>query len=232
MAHGRQIVIPLVMSAALVLGGAGLAAAAPATPPAGRVVQQIASVEGVTPQVLRQDLQQGQTLLQIANGTYADANTLATALLAPVKTKLDAAVSAGKITAAREELAYTTLLARTTVLVVTPHPLPAIRRALAGRLHAGWNRLVQEVAGACTTTPGALTKILRAGGTSVLAACQTTNAAMTETQLTSVIYAPIKARMDRAVTNGKLTAAQEQDLAATIQQVIGTALTTALPAHS
>jgi hypothetical protein len=226
------MVMSLLMSGAMVLGASGTSLAAPATPKVGRIVQQIATVEGVTPQVLRQDLRQGQTLLQIANGKYADANALATALLTPVKTKFDAAVSAGKITTAREDLTYTTLLARTTVLVVTPHPLQAIRHALAGRIRAGWSRMVQEVAGACTTTPSALTKILRAGGTSVLAACQITNAPMTEAQLTSVIYAPIKARLDKMVTKGRLTAAQEQDLGATIQQEIGNALTAVLPAHS
>jgi hypothetical protein len=47
------------------LPGAQLTAAA-------RVLHYVAAVEGVTPQVMSQDLQQGMTLLRIANGKYAD----------------------------------------------------------------------------------------------------------------------------------------------------------------
>ena len=88
--------------------GAHTASAAPRPRPVVRVVTEaqvlrsVALVEGVTPQVLTADLQQGMTLLQIANGKYADAADLATSLLAPTKARLDTAVTAGAISEAQE----------------------------------------------------------------------------------------------------------------------------------
>lgn len=223
------------MSAAMVLGAGGASMAAPATAarPAGRLVQQIASVEGVTPQVLRQDLQQGQTLLQIANGKYTDANALATALLAPMKAKLDAEVSAGKLTAARENSMYGKLLSRVTTLVTTPHPVLAFQRAMGRHFfRVSPRQIVRDVAQTCNTTTTALTTALHKGDTSVLAACQATNPAATEAQLTTIIFAPIQSRLNKQVTSGKLTQTREQTMAATIQARIAKMLTATRPAKS
>src|SRR5260370_34298532 len=70
----------------------------------------IASVEGVSTTVLQQDLQAGQTLLQIAGSKYSSASDLATALVAPFKMKLDRVVAAGKLTADQESQQYAALL--------------------------------------------------------------------------------------------------------------------------
>ncbi len=85
-------------------------------------VATVASVVGVTPQALQQDLAAGQTLVQIAGGRFASADDLATALLADAKAKLDHAVAAGALTSAQESAVYAQMHAAYVRLVSTPHP--------------------------------------------------------------------------------------------------------------
>src|SRR5260370_25597491 len=98
----------LVAAGLLGLSLAGSAFAARSSPSAprpaghGKFVDYIASVEGVTPAVLKHDLKQGETLLQIAGSKYASADDLATALLARLKTRLDTAVKNQRLTAGQE----------------------------------------------------------------------------------------------------------------------------------
>jgi hypothetical protein len=67
------------------------------------LLNQAATYLGITPQQLRSQLQSGQTLAQIANATSGkSASGLQSYLLSQLKTKLDAAVQAGKITADQE----------------------------------------------------------------------------------------------------------------------------------
>ena len=59
---------------------------------------------GITADVLKTDLQSGKTLAQVADATRGrSAAGLIHALVASEKSKLDAAVSAGKLTAAQEQ---------------------------------------------------------------------------------------------------------------------------------
>jgi hypothetical protein len=85
-------------------------------------LDDVATVLGVTPAVLQQDLQAGQTLLQIAGSKYSSAQDLATALLVNLKTKLDHVVAAGNLTAGQENQIYQAALTSTETLVTTPHP--------------------------------------------------------------------------------------------------------------
>jgi hypothetical protein len=71
----------------------------------------VTSYLGLTSDQVKDKLKAGQTLAQIANATpNKSADGLVTALVAPFKTKLDAAVAANTITSAQEA----TLLARLT----------------------------------------------------------------------------------------------------------------------
>ncbi len=66
-------------------------------------MNEAATYLGITPQQLRTQLQSGQTLTQIANATSGkSASGLQAYLLSQLKTKLDAAVSSGKLTATQE----------------------------------------------------------------------------------------------------------------------------------
>jgi hypothetical protein len=241
MYRSHRIIAPIIVGAALVLGSGAVAFAAPGTPAgtgtarsnhAGAALARIAAVEGVTPQVLQQDLTQGETLLQIAGTKYANANALAIALLAPQKARLDAAVTAGRTTASQETARYNALLTKMETLVVTPHP----RLAAAGSQGSfrgrsmGWGtkQVVQLVATTCNTTPAALTSLLHAGGTSVLAACQKTNSSATQAQLTALVFAPLQTKLNAAVAAGKITQTQAQQRATSEQLAIGKALTRTL----
>jgi hypothetical protein len=121
-------------------------------------------------------------------------------------------------------------------LVVTPHPKLAAAGSLGGfrGQSMGWNtrQIVQLVASACDTTPTALTSLLHAGGTSVLAACQKTSTSATQAQLTALIFAPLQTKLNAAVAAGKITAAQELQRATSEQLAIGKAITRTLPARA
>jgi len=236
----RRIVAPLVVSAAVVLSSGAVAFAAPGAGAsktrishAHGLLARVATVEGVTPKALRQDLKQGATLVSIAGSKYASAGDLAVALLAPEKTKLDQAVTAQHLTAAQETVKYTALLSKVTTLAATPHPLHGLRQSLSHHgMRLSTKKVVAEIAGTCSTTPTALTTLLRVGGTSVLAACQTTNSTLTQAQLTAVIFTPFQAKLDAAVTAGKLTQARAEQRGAQAQRAIGKALTKTLKAHT
>jgi hypothetical protein len=216
---------------------AGVAQAAPRSvvmtgaPLAAAGLRYVAQAEGVSVRVLVSDLRQGQTLLQIAGSKYSSAADLATALLARVKSRLDTAAGNGTISVAQESQIYAKRLSWMTVLVTTPHPLRSELKTAAQSLRGALAKARALVAGACTTTPSALTTVLRAGGTSVLAACRQTNPAETQAALTAVLFAPIQARLQNAEQSGLLTTTQEAKLGARVQTVIGKAITRTLPAR-
>ena len=229
----RRLTAAAALSAAIIASSAGVTHAATGTTtaravPAG-LVRQIAAAEGVTPQVLRQDLRQGKTLLQIAGTNYSSAGALATALLTPVKARLDKATGAGRAGAVQENLIYTRMLVRTTVLVEIPHPLAGLvrLRATGAGKHSG--AFVKQIAATCQTTSQAFQAALHVGGADVLAICQRTNPAVTQDSLTAAIYAPIKQGLDKAVAKGWLTTAAEADVEAQIQPMISAALTFTAP---
>lgn len=130
----------------------------------------VASVEGVTPDVLQQDLAAGQTLLQIAGNKYASAGDLATALLVNLKTKLGYAVTAGKLTSAQADAIYAQSHDAYTQLVVTPHPtFTSERRPEGDKGDAGANDTPasrRTAVGSDPSLPGATAVACVAGVTS------------------------------------------------------------------
>jgi hypothetical protein len=203
------------------------------------VTAYVASVVGVTPTVLQQDLQAGQTLLQIAGTRFPSADALATTLLAPLKSQLDKAVSANKLTPSREAAIYSALHARVAQLVVTPHPsLAALfgrahgarqggARPHIGRLGAG---LLTSLTTTCKTTTAGLRTAFQTGGMTILAICQTTNPSITQSALVNALSAPLQAKLDAAVAARKITAAQESAMLAAEKTFLTKLVTTPLPA--
>ena len=61
--------------------------------------QQVADILGMTPQDLRTELQAGKSLAQVAEAKGISRDTLKAKLLEAHKTRIDAAVAAGKLTA-------------------------------------------------------------------------------------------------------------------------------------
>jgi hypothetical protein len=190
-------------------------------------------------------------LLQIAQNAHSQyassAQTLATALLAPVKSQLDKAVSAHRITQAQEDQRYNALLSRVTRLVTTPHPQQLLgqfrgqtgpsngQHGAAGGPARGHGLLrlsavLAPVATACHTTPAALQTAIRAGGKSLLAICQSTNSSIQESDLVNAIINVVKTRLDAAVKAGYLSASQESKILAALTTRIETLITTPIPA--
>jgi hypothetical protein len=239
--HARMAAVLAAGLLGLSLAGSAFAAKSGQSGPQpaghGKVINYIASVEGVTPAVLKQDLKQGKTLLQIAGSKYASADALATALLAPLKTRLDTAVKNHRLTASQETTLYARLHTRVAKLVVTPHPLRQLRSALkggaaGGRLGHLKSKLFQTMATACGTTPAALRTAFQAGGKTPLAICQATKATVTQSSLVSALMSAIKTRIEaRAKALGlSLSQAQEQQILAGIQTGLNVWVTTPIPA--
>jgi len=100
---------------------------------------------GITPAALRADLQSGKTLAQVADGTSGkSASGLVDALVASEKSTLDAAVSAGKLTAAQEQTLLANVQQRVAALVNGTRPsLPGPGKGFGfgfGRGFGGGNR--------------------------------------------------------------------------------------------
>lgn len=198
------------------------------------VVAYVASVLGVTPAVLQADLKAGQTLLQIGSGKFSSADALATALLAPVKAKLDAATTDKKLSATGAGAMYAKAHAAVATLVVTPHP--ALGTILAGahgvRAHGAGaaSGLLSTLTIACNTNAATLKAAVAVGGKSLLQICQTTNPSATASGLVSALLNAMKSRLDKAVTAKKITTAQESATLTQVQAYLTTLVTTPIPA--
>ena len=86
---------------------------------AGDVVTKAIGIDRAT---LRQGLANGQTIAEIATANHVAPQTVIDALIAAAKTKLEAAVTNGKITSARAAKIEGRLPARVTKLVNNWHP--------------------------------------------------------------------------------------------------------------
>lgn len=204
----------------------------------------LAPIEGVSAAQLQQDLQAGETLLQIAGTAYSSSEGLATAILAPFKNKMDRAVAVGQLTADKVQQHY--IAARTSVetLVVTPHPLLATSNMYPQKDassappdggSAGPNVkaiVVTTLATACHTTLDALGAALQTGGKSVLAICEATDPGATVDSLTPTIISAATGQYDVAIQQGTATADQKRAALAILHDQIVAWLTTPITAQS
>ena len=117
--------------------------AMPLTPQAPRLgrggeLEVAADYLGISVDTLLSDLRSGKTLAQEAQAKGKTAADLAKALVADAKSKLDAAVKAGKLTQAQEDKITANLEQRVTDMVNGVHPaLPSVPRSRGG-MHHGW----------------------------------------------------------------------------------------------
>jgi UDP-N-acetylmuramate-alanine ligase len=145
---------------------------------------------------LATDLRSGQSLAQIANARGKSVSGLEAALVAAVKTKLDAAVSAGRLTAANERR----VLARVQRLVGR-----LVNAKLAARPEAK-ARLLGAAAAYIGVKPKALVAELKGKSLAQVAAAHGKTAA----GLKAALLAPFKARLDKAVAGGRISSADAQ----------------------
>jgi hypothetical protein len=157
------------------------------------------------------DLKAGQSLAQIATAQGKTADGLVTALLAPAKLRLDAAVAAGRLTSAQETAFLTRL--QTAVTTIVNHAAkprvthtPPVRVSTASILQPALAYLQLDLRG--------LIAQLRSGKTlAAVAVAQGKTAA----GLVDAVVASVKTQLDARVTAGKLTAAAETAFLATLQ---------------
>lgn len=169
-------------------------------------------------QTLFRNLKNGQSLAQIAVAQGKTADGLVNAVVAAAQTQLDAAVAAGKLSAAKEQALLTKLRTKLGALVTKSHgggsasrpsPVTTFLQPLLGYLQLDISTVLNEL-----RSGKSLAQIAVAHG-------------KTADGLTSVIVASAKAKLDAAVAAGKLTAAQEAALLAKLQTTAAALIATA-----
>jgi hypothetical protein len=157
-------------------------------------------------------LQSGQSLAQIAQTHGKTGDGLTQAVVAAAKTALDKQVTAGRLTAAKEQTILAALQTKVAVLVaktppvVTPHL----------RIPPAFGAFLQPVLAYLKLDAPAVVAQLASGKTlAQIAVAQGGTAA----GLTQAIVGSAKTQLDKAIAGGrlKLTAAQEQALLAKLQ---------------
>lgn len=154
-------------------------------------------------------LKAGQSLAQIATAHGKTADGLVTALLAPAKLRLDAAVAAGKLTQARETTMLSRLQTAVTNLVNRTAKAHAERR-----MHVRPAAILRPALTYLGLDLKAVVAQLRNGKTLAdVAVAQGKTAA----GLVDAIVGAVKTKLDARVAAGKLTAAQESSFLAALQ---------------
>jgi hypothetical protein len=142
---------------------------------------------------LRKDVRSGQTLAQIAQAKGKPISGLEAAMVAAVKAKLDAAVAAGKITAAREQVVLARVRKAVDRLVNAKlSPRPAARA-----------RLLSLAAKYLGIRPRALAAELKGKSLAQVAAAHGKTAAGLKTALLK----PFEARLHKALAAGRSSSA-------------------------
>ena len=211
----KGTLIVLSAALALLLGGGAVAltgadadAAAAKRPLRAGVLGAAAQYIGIDARQLRTELR-GRSLAQVATAHGKSVEGLQAAVVAAVKSRLDRAVAAGRITAAQAQQRLARLQANVARLVnhvwnIRSGPRAARQVALqAAARYLGLTRpqLRQQLPG------HSLAELARARGKSVEG-------------LQAAILAPAKARLDRGVAAGRITAAQRDQRVARLQALI------------
>ncbi len=153
------------------------------------------------------DLKAGKSLADIASSKGISKDTLISKLNASMKTRLDKAVSNGKLTAAKEKDILTKSQTRITKMV-EQKGLPKFggKHGMHGMRGGG---LMKDAASILKVDQKTLMSDLKAGKS--LADIASSKGISKDT-LISKLNASMKTRLDKAVSNGKMTAAQEKDM--------------------
>lgn len=158
------------------------------------------------------DLAAGKSLAQIAATQGKTADGLVTALLAPAKLKLDAAVAAGKLSSDRATSLYSKLQTAVSSLVNKALPAPK-----TPPVHVGLTSVLQPVLSYLKLDLPTLFSQLRSGKTLAQIAVAQGGTAQ---GLTDAIVASVQTQLDKQVSAGHITAAQETAFLATLKTTV------------
>ena len=175
----------------------------------GGVIHTMATYTGLTPAQVRADLASGKTLTAVVSGVPGKTvQGLESALTAALTTRLNARVTAGHLTSAREQQ----------VLAAFGKRLPAMMTRVwhvsaKGQVQRALGMALKVTSSYTGLTPAQLRADLASGKT--LTAVVSGVSGKTVQGLESALTAALTTRLNAAVTAGHLTAAREQqDLAA------------------
>jgi hypothetical protein len=175
---------------------------------------------GVGKATIVADLKAGQSLAQIATAQGKTGDGLVAALLAPAKLKLDAAVTTGKLTAARETTFLTRLQTALTALVNKASVLP--KPNAIGHVNVNPAAVLQATTQYLGLKLRDLVAQLRTGKTLAdVAVAQ----GKTSDGLTAAIVASVKTKLDAQVSAGRITQQQETTFLAQLQTSVTTFVT-------
>jgi lambda repressor-like predicted transcriptional regulator len=196
MLRSRKLVAALAAGALAAAVGVGAAAGAKKPHAPGLLLRAAAQYLQLDRATLAKDLRSGQTLAQLANARGKSVNGLEAAMVAAVRTKLDAAVSAGRLTSTREQQ----VLARVQDVVNR-----LVNAKLAPRPRAK-ARLLGVAAAYIGVKPKALVAELKGKSLAQVATAHGKTAAGLKTALLQ----PFKARLDKAVAAGRVSSGDAQ----------------------
>ena len=190
--------IAAVIAAGALAGGIGVGAATGAKRhhAPGVLLKAAAQYLQIDRAELAKDVRSGQTLAQIATARGKSVGGLEAAMVGAVKTKLDAAVSAGRLSAAQEQ----TKLARVQKLVDR-----LVNAKLAAR-PAARARVLGVAAKYIGVKPKALASELKGKSLAQVA----TGHGKTVSGLKDALLKPFKARLEKAVAAGRISSADAQ----------------------
>jgi hypothetical protein len=196
MSRSRKLVATFAAAALGAGACAGVAAGAKKHHAPGVLLRAAAQYLQLERATLADNLRSGQTLAQIANSRGKSVSGLEAAMVAAVKAKLDAAVTAGRLTSTREQR----VLARVQKVVnrVVDVKLAARPRARA--------RLLAAAAAYIGMKPKALAAELKGKSLAEVA----TGHGKTAAGLKAALQAPFKARLDEAVAAGRINSGEAQ----------------------
>jgi len=196
MLRSRKLVAALAVGALAAGVGVGAAAGAKKPHAPGLLLRAAAQYLQLDRTTLADDLRSGQTLAQVANARGKSVGGLEAAMVAAVRVKLDAAVSAGRLTSTREQQ----VLARVQKVV---NRLVTAKLAARPRAKA---RLLRVAAAYIGVKPKALLGELKGKSLAQVAAAH----GKTTAGLKTALLAPFKARLDKAVAAGRVSSGDAQ----------------------
>ncbi|GMA65422.1 hypothetical protein NZD89_08215 [Alicyclobacillus fastidiosus] len=168
-------------------------------------LESIAKIIDIDSSTLQSDLKSGQSLAQIAQAKGIDEQTLISDIESAQKSKLDQAVSNGKLTSAQEQQILTKLDSRVQQLV---EQTGGFSKGMGGKAWLGKGRLA-DLATIIGVDQATLQSDLKSGESLAQIA---QSKGLDEQTLISDIESAEKAQLDKLVQSGKLTSAQEQKI--------------------
>ncbi|WP_067936877.1 hypothetical protein [Alicyclobacillus kakegawensis] len=171
----------------------------------GAIATEIAKILGIDINTLKADLKSGQTLAQIAQSKGISEQTLISKLEVDFKQYLNQAVQNGKLTANKEQAIIQKFDSNVQKLVehkFTAHPAKRAQalKAIAQILGVSEQTLLQDL-----KNGQSIAQVAESKGISV-------------DSLVSQLTAKVKAHLDQAVQNGKLTSNKEQQILNNLQK--------------